>query len=213
MQKKKVIIYPILFGILMVLLFLPLLQEHLNLFKMKPLNGVYEPAKKPEFTMKDYASGKWQAQVEPYVSENFGFREPIIRFYNQYVYDFYHKTYSDEITVGKDGWLYQKDGVVQYFGLKGQRHGLTNEQFKENLDIETRSLVKIRAILKEYGVELMTFTLPVKSYIYPEHLWPQCYVDTTFDAGEYYEQRLKEAGFPHINMKAKIGRASCRERV
>lgn len=200
MQKKKVIIYPILFGILMVLLFLPLLQEHLNLFKMKPLNGVYEPAKKPEFTMKDYASGKWQAQVEPYVSENFGFREPIIRFYNQYVYDCYHKTYSEEISVGKDGWLYQKDGVIQYFGLKGQHHGLTNEQFKANLDVETRSLMKIRAILKEYGVELMTFTLPVKSYIYPEHLWPQRFVDTTFDAGEYYEQRLKEAGFPHINM-------------
>lgn len=200
MKSKKNILYPILFGILMVLLFLPLAQEHLGLFKMKPLNGVFIPADVPELTYENYATGKWQQQVEPYIAENFGFREPIIRLYNQYVYDFFHKTYSNEITVGKDGWLYQKDGVIQYFGLKGQHHGLTNEQFKENLDIETRSLVKIRAILKEYGVELMTFTLPVKSYLYPEHLWPQRYVDTTFDAGVYYEQRLKEASFPHINM-------------
>lgn len=200
MKSAKNILYPILFGILMVLLFLPLAQEHLGLFKMKPLNGVYEPAKKPEFTMEDYSSGKWQTQVEPYVSENFGFREPIIRLYNQYVYDFFNKTYSQEVSIGKDGWLYQKDGVVQYFGLMGQRHGLSDEQFRENLDIETRSLVKIRTILKEYGVELMTFTLPVKSYIYPEHLRRQRQGNTLLDAGEYYDQRLREFGFPHINM-------------
>ncbi len=200
MKKRQPIVYPALFALLMVLLFLPLAQEHLGLFKMKPLKGVFEPADVPELTLQNYADGKWQRQIEPYIAERFGFREPIIRLYNQYVYDFYHKTYSNEIAVGKDGWLYQKDGVIQYFGLKGQHHKLTNEQFKANLDVETRSLVKIRAILKEYGVELMTFTLPVKSYIYPEHLWPQPFVDTTFDAGEYYEQRLKEAGFPHINM-------------
>ena len=200
MKKRQPIVYPALFTLLMVLLFLPLAQEHLGLFKMKPLNGVFIPADVPELTFKNYATGKWQQQVEPYIAEHFGFREPVIRLYNEYVYDFFHKTYSNEIAVGKDGWLYQKDGVIQYFGLKGQHHKLTNEQFKANLDVETRSLVKIRAILKEYGVELMTFTLPVKSYIYPEHLWPQPFVDTTFDAGEYYEQRLKEAGFPHINM-------------
>lgn len=184
----------------MALLFLPLLQEHLGIFKFKPLKGVFEPADVPELTLKNYANGKWQKQLEPYIAERFGFREPLIRLYNEYVYDFYHKTYSEEIAVGKDGWLYQKDGVIQYYGLKEQHHGLTNAQFKENLDIEMRSLVKVRAILKEYGVELMTFTLPVKSYIYPEHLWPQHYGDTTFDAGVYYDQKLREAGFPHINM-------------
>lgn len=199
-MKKKDVTYGFMFVLLMVLLFLPLLQEHLVLFKFKPLKGVFEPAAVPELTLQNYSDGKWQQQVEPYIAERFGFREPIIRLYNQYVYDFYHKTYSDEIAVGKDGWLYQKDGVIQYFGLKNQLHGLSNEEFKANLDMEMRSLVKVRAILKEYGVELMTFTLPVKSYIYPEHLWPQRYVDTSFNAGEYYDQKLREAGFPHINM-------------
>lgn len=199
-MKKKDYTYGLMFVLLMVLLLLPLLQEHFGIFKFKPLKGVFEPTDVPELTLQNYADGQWQRQVEPYIAERFGFREPLIRLYNQYVYDFYHKSYSDEIAVGKDGWLYQRDGVVQYYGLKGQRHGLTNEQFKENLDIEMRSLVKVRAILKEYGVELMTFTLPVKSYIYPEHLWPQPFVDTAFDAGEYYDRKLHEAGFPHINM-------------
>ena len=200
MKRKHDIVYPILFGILMALLFLPLAQQYFGLFEMKPLKGVFKPADVPELTLKNYADGKWQRQVEPYISEHFGFREFVIRLYNQYVYDFFDKSYSDEITVGNDGWLYQKDGVVQYYGLKGLRHHLTNEQFQENLDEEIRSLLKIRTILKEYGVELMTFTLPVKSFIYPEHLRPQHFVDTTFDAGAYYDQQLTSAGFPHINM-------------
>ena len=199
-MKKNNILYGFLFLLLMGLLWLPLLQEHFGCFQFEPLNGVFEPTELPELTLDNYADGKWQRQVEPYIGEHFGFREPLIRLYNQYVYDFYNKTYSNEIAVGKDGWLYQKDGVIQYFGHKGEFHGLTNEQFMEKLDLEIRSLVKIRAILKEYDVELMTFTLPVKSYVYPEHLRPQPFGDTTFNANDYYDQKLNEVGFPHINM-------------
>lgn len=199
-MKKRTLLYPILFGILMLFLFLPMMEEHFKLFKFQRLSGVYHKAPKPELTFENYKNGQWQRQTETYISENFGFRIPVIRMYNQYVYDFYHKTFSGEITVGKDGWLYQKDGTVQYFGRMNQRHNLSNEEFEQNLAIETRSLVKIRAILKEYGVELMTFTLPVKSYIYPEHLRPQRFIDTTFHADEYYNEQLTKAGFPHINM-------------
>lgn len=202
MDKKKPLLYIVLFGLLMVLLFLPLSEERLQLFKFKSLSGVYHKAPKPEFNFQNYKSGLWQQQVESYLSENFGFRIPIIRMYNQYVYDFYHKTFNQEIAVGNDGWLYQKDGVLQYFGLEGQRYGLSNEQFEASLALETRCLVKIRAILKEYGVELMTFTLPVKSYVYPEHLRPQRFIDTTFLADEYYDKQLTQEGFPHINMNA-----------
>ena len=200
MRKKQPILFLILFVIMMTLLFLPLLQQHLNFVKMKPLNGVFEPTEKPELTLKNYTSGQWQARVEPYISENFGFREFVIRLYNQYVFDFYSKTYSGEVAVGKDGWLYQKDGINQYFGLMNSRYHRTNEQFKENLDLEMRSLTKIRAILKEYGVELMTFTLPVKSYLYPEHLRPHHYEDTLFDAGDYVDRQMTAMDFPHIDM-------------
>ena len=199
-MKKKFFPYGLLFVLLMTLLFLPLLQQCLHPFKMKPLNGVFVPTEVPELTFDNYKSGKWQAKVEPYISENFGFREPVIRLYNQYVYDFFNKTYSEEAAVGKDGWLYHKGVVNQYYGLMNSQYNLSNEEFKNNLDIEIRSLKKIRTILKEYGVELMAFTLPVKSYIYPEHLLPHHYEDTLFDAGAYYHQQLTSAGFPHIHM-------------
>ena len=199
-MKKSNVIYAILFGLLMLVMFAPALEARFHLFKFKPFSGVYVHAPKPEFSFDNYKEGKWQSQTEKYVSENFGFREPVIRLYNQYVYDFFKKTYSNEISIGEDGWLYHRDGVQQYYGLLGQRFQLDNEQIQENLDVEIRSLVKIRAILKEYGVELMTFTLPVKSYIYPEHLRPQPFVDTMFHADTYYDYRLREANYPHINM-------------
>ena len=200
MKQNKNILYAVMFGLLMVLLFLPLAQEHFKLFKFKRLRGVYVAAPQPEFSLDNYKTGKWQGQVESYISEHFGFREPVIRFYNQYVYDFYKKTYSNEIAIGNDGWLYQKDGINQYFGLMNSRFHRTNEEFKADLDREIRSLLKIRAILKEYDVELMTFTLPVKSYVYPEHLRRQPYEDTLFNAGTYYDEQLTAKGFPHINM-------------
>ena len=199
-MKKTNIFYAILFGLLMLVLFAPALESYLHLFKFRPFSGAYHPAPKPEFSLDNYKQGLWQSQTEKYVSENFGFREPVIRMYNQYVYDFFKKTYSHEIAIGKDGWLYQKDGINQYFGLMNSRYHRTNEEFKADLDREIRSLLKIRAILKEYDVELMTFTLPVKSFIYPEHLRRQPYEDTLFNAGTYYAQKLIEAHFPHIDM-------------
>ena len=184
----------------MLFLFAPMLEGQLQLFKFRNLSGVYRKAQKPELSFDKYKDGTWQKQAEAYVSENFGFRIPVIRLYNQYLYDFFNKTFNKEVAIGKDGWLYQQDGVNQYFGLMNRRYGYSNEKFQSNLDCEIRSLQKIRAILKEYDVELMTFTLPVKSFVYPEHLRMQHYEDTLFDAGAYYDSQLREANFPHIDM-------------
>ena len=200
MKKRNDILPCILFVLLMALLFAPMAEEQFQLFQFKRLSGVYHKAPKPEFTFDNYQKGAWQKQAETYASENFGFRIPVIRMYNQYIFSLFHKSFSGEIAVGKDGWLYQKDGTLQYYGKMNQRYRRTNEEFEHDLAVETRSLVKIRAILREYGVELMTFTLPNKSLLYPEHLRPQRFVDTTFHADVYYNEQLTEAGFPHINM-------------
>ena len=91
MKNKK--IHIILFAILLTFLWLPLLQEQFDIVKINPLKGFTEKAEKPELTYKSYYEGKYQAQLEKYVSENFGFREDVIRIYNQYVWSFFNKTY------------------------------------------------------------------------------------------------------------------------
>ena len=110
-MKKKTIYDIVLFALLSILAFLPMAQEHLHLFDLKQLVGVMVEAKKPELTKENYVSGQYQQQMEAYAGQNFGFHESIIRLYNQYLYDFYRKTYNEEIIPGRDGWFYYQQNV------------------------------------------------------------------------------------------------------
>ena len=62
-----------------------MVQEQFNIIRLKPLKGHTKPIEFPELTYKSYSDGKFQSKLEQYVSENFGFRDPIIRIYNKYI--------------------------------------------------------------------------------------------------------------------------------
>lgn len=202
MKKNKDIFYGVLFGILMLFLFASMIQQHCSLFTFRKLSGFEAPTPKPKFTLKDYKSGDYQYDLEQYISENIGFREPIIRMYNQYVYDCYKKTYSREVAIEKDGWFYHNDGLNQYFGRMNEKYKVDNETFAKRLDVEMRCLRKVREILKEYDVNLMVFTLPTKTYLFPQHLKAHPFIDTTFNATKYYETGLTARDVPYINMNS-----------
>lgn len=200
MKKKHNIILIILFCLTALLVFAPLLQQNLPLFKFKQLTGYKKPAPKPVLNFDNYANGTFQTQEEQYLKEHFGFREPLIRMYNQWTYDWFKTTSNKEINIGKDGWLYHTESALQYYGNMESWFDLSNSQVRDNLISQTRSLAKVNAILKEYDVKLLTFTLPTKSYIYPEHLRKQPVGDTTFNATLFFEQQLDSLEVPHINM-------------
>ena len=86
---KNKILYSILFSLLMIFLFLPLMQKELNIFKIKSLEGVTLKTEKPVLSLNNIATTEYQGAIERYISENFGFRESVIRLYNQYIYGHY----------------------------------------------------------------------------------------------------------------------------
>lgn len=200
MKHKHNVILTTLFCLTALLVFAPLLQQNLRLFKFTQLTGYKKPAPKPVLNFDNYASGTFQSQEEQYLKEHFGFREPLIRMYNQWAYDWFRTTSNKEINIGKDGWLYHTESALQYYGNMESWFDLSNSQVRENLISQTRSLAKVNAILKEYDVHLLTFTLPTKSFIYPEHLRKQPVGDTTFNATLFFEQQLDSLEVPHINM-------------
>ncbi|MBQ8958661.1 MAG: hypothetical protein IJ057_09235 [Bacteroidales bacterium] len=190
----------LLFGILMVVLFLPLLQQKLLHIPLRPLNGVTLEEEQPEFSLEAYRSGDYAKQEEAYLGSHFGFREPIIRLYNQYLWNCYRKTYAHDVVGGKKNWLYYPESVRDYYGEEMLLWQPSVEEARNNFDLDVKYMNWVRTILKENNVELLAFMAPEKGALYPEYLPDQMPDTSTFNAREYFEQRFMETDFPSIEM-------------
>ena len=177
-----------------------MLQGWFQWIPTKPLNGVTEEIDKPKFEFDTYCSGAFAKEAEAYTSRHFGFREPIIRLYNQYLWNFYHKTYAHDVVAGKEGWLFYPQSVRDYYGQELLRWHSSSEAAREDFDREVKYLNWSRSILKENGVDLLVFMAPEKGFLYPEFLPDGEKDTTTFNACDYFAQRFIETGFPHIEM-------------
>lgn len=190
----------ILFALTAVLLFVSAIQKETKLFTFTPLTGVSFLTPRPELGFESCRTGNYQSQAESYIKENFGFREPLIRLYNQFQFDAFHKIYNKDIVIGKDGWLYFIQHVNEYYGTDIYRWYDTNEEACAHFDIEAQRMWKLRGVLKDYGIDFMVFMAPQKGFIYPEHLPDREKDTTTVSAREYYSARFDEYKFPYIEM-------------
>ena len=200
MKKLKIKYDLLLFVLLMVFLFVPVIQEWGGVFPVKPLKGVFEPTPKPELSFDNYKSNTYQTQIEKYTSEHFGLREPIIRLYNQYVWSAYNKTYCHFIVPGKDGYLYYALAVNEHYGLELPKHYKSNEDAMKDADVELRQMNKLRHVLKDYGIEFVAFIAPDKPEVYPEYLPRRDANTNSIHLADYFSHRMDETGFPYINM-------------
>lgn len=202
MKKEQTTL--ILFILLAVLAFAPMVQEHLHVPRVKPLAGVTQEVKIPKLTWKNVQSGHFQRTLEQYVRQHYGYRPNTIRLYNQYLWDCYHKTYNKSmIAFGKEGWLYEPWFVEDYY------HGGTYNQGKDSLTLATAlndeafRLYQLQHILEDYGTTLLVCQAPGKDLIYPEYL-PDDTVTTrpkTLSARDHYEAKFNALNLNHINME------------
>ena len=190
----------ILFALLMVFLFVPIIQEWTDFIPVRPLKGVIMETPKPELTFDNYKSNIYQTQIEKYASEHFGLREPVIRIYNQYVWSAFNKTYCHFIVPGKQGYLYYALAVKEHFGTELLHHYKSNEAAMKDVNTELRMMNKVRHVLKDYSIEFLAFIAPDKPEVYPEYLPRRDADTTTVHIDEYFSHRMTETGFPFINM-------------
>ena len=190
----------VLFIILMLLLFAPMVQKRTGWVKTESLKGVYPTTPYPLLKFKDFRSGDYQKQMEQQLSERFGFREPVIRLYNQYLWDFYRKTYAHDIVAGKHNWLYYQQNVNDYYGTEMYRWLPDAPTARETFDREARLMLKLRGVLQDYGIEFLMFMAPEKGFLYPEQLPDRQWDTTSVNAREYYAVQFEENGFPYIEM-------------
>ena len=117
-MKKNSILKTTLFVLTILLMIVFLVQKQNGIIPVEPLDGVTEPVTEPKFSWESFCCTEYQAHLETYLGEHYGFREPLIRMYNQFLYDFFRKTYSDEVVIGKDYWSYYMQHVNEYYGTE-----------------------------------------------------------------------------------------------
>lgn len=176
-------------------------QEKWHPFKLKPLAGVTFKTEKPKLSLKDFASGKYQSNIEKYSRENFGFRECHIRLYNQVNYSLFNETTCHFIVPGKDGWLYYTEAFNDYYGIEPIHQYQTYDRAREWAQKNVRLMNKLRYVLKDYDVEFLCFMAPNKAEIYPEYLpYHQPAPADAIHTAAYYDSLMTAIDFPHVEM-------------
>ena len=162
----------ILFSFTGLLLFASMFQKITHMWDFKKLNGVEVPSPMPALTFQNCRDGSFQDGTEAYLKQNFGFRQPLIRFYNQYLWDFYKTSNNNKgiLTLGKDGWLYEPWSVDDYYQIHYHQHAPNAEQMTEQLLGEAKRVYQLQHILEPYGKHLFVCLVPSKDLLYPEHL-------------------------------------------
>lgn len=195
-------LYIFLFSSLMLFLFLTIIQKECKVFKIKSLEGVTIKSEKPHLSLSNFSSAKYQSELENYISENFGFRESVIRLYNQYVWTLFNKTYCDNVIIGKDKWLFNEKSVKDHYEGLMPEYAKNEEELIKKFDKDVQRLKKLQALLKEHGTEIFVLMLPSKDLIYPEYLPKNTkyHENSSVRAYDYYSKALAENGINHLNV-------------
>lgn len=201
MMKQKNTFTITLFAILSVLMFLPLIQQLTKFVTVRGLDGATVEAEQPELTFDSYKDMSYQAQLEKYLADHFGFRESVIRLYNQYLL-LYRKTYAADVVVGKDRWLYSKSSVLDHYRQRPYAYAADNEALKRRFETDLSRLKTVQDLLAQRGTQLFVLICPAKDIVYPENL-PQGGPYTMSDglrAIDYYPQAFAENGIHFIDV-------------
>lgn len=191
MNSKNVRIKKVLLFAILGVLLLPLVQEQIAFYSSKPLMGYSVPAEKKEYSSENWLNGEFQQAYEKWHSENFGFREEIVRLYNQLGFCLYNDAKANGVIIGNDGYLYEIDYITTY----------TGEDFVGESELRTTA-EKIKALQDSFAANNVTLIICLaagKASFYPEYI-PHDYGKAS-DSTNYkiFAKLLKEYHINHID--------------
>ncbi len=180
------------FIVIVIMLFLPVLQNIFHPFKIKALHGAYIPAKSVPFTFHGFFTDTFQDPFNKYLEEHIGFHKLLVRLNNQIVYSLFRTARASEVVVGKNNCLYEKSYIEAYLG----------RDFigKDSLDEKVRKIKFIQDELKKKGIDMIIIFAPGKATFFPEYI-PDYFHPRrkSISNYEYLLQSFKEKGINYID--------------
>lgn len=110
-MEKKIFV-----GVIFLLLCVSCVQSFCNPDDVSELNGEFTEYDKPTFSLSTYVSGQYQENMSDYMAQHYAGHNFNVRLYNQLRYSVFHT--SDQVVIGKEGWLYEESYIAEAFGLK-----------------------------------------------------------------------------------------------
>ena len=190
MKKLDAKIYVVMFSLTMIFLFLSGAQREFKIFKTKPLSGAIEIPQVAKFNFKNCYDATYQKSLEEKLEVSFGFREPLIRLYNQYVWDFYGKKYSRQVLVGKENWLFP------YWHLLAPKY---SKELTDRFDKQALYIHQLSGVLKEYNTQILVGFIPSKLDIYEEYVTSAISKKDDFNPIDYFCNKFDDYGVNYIN--------------
>jgi hypothetical protein len=181
------------------------IQQGTGLFKFKELSGVTETQPKPELTSESFLHGTFQRDVEAYLKQNCGFREPLTRLYNQILWTFfrYAKVAEDKrVIITDDNWMFEVWTVEEYYQSRSYNYAVDSLGMAQKLEVEAQRILELQQALEPYNTHLFVALLPGKEQICGEHIPKKFHYswEKKITAYDYYSRRFKELGINHVDI-------------
>ncbi|MEY4287154.1 MAG: hypothetical protein RL511_1240 [Bacteroidota bacterium] len=163
---KNTILKNALFGLVLALLLLPWLEQNEHIFEPKPLGGAQPSSENIKFSSAHWRTAKFQEGQEKYISEHFGLRPFMVRFYNEVFDRLFGEYQANGVIVGKHGYLFEEGYLL---AASGQDYiGL------DSINELVQTLALVQRDLKQSGKELLVCIAPGKGSFYPDKM-PDAY--------------------------------------
>lgn len=145
-----------------VVLTVPIFEKYLKVFDKIPLSGYVAPNDEVGLSLESWFSGKFQGNKDKVLAENFGFRNTLVRLYNEVNYSIFNKSSSPYLIVGKERYLYEEWYIKAHYGMDY----LGMDSIRKKLEL----LKKVQDTLTALNKTLITVYAPGKGAFYPEHI-------------------------------------------
>ncbi len=167
----------ILLGLLLAILWTPLLQRVSGIFNEARLKGAYIVPERPEFSVDSFLGGSFQKKYEAYENYSFGFRPFLIKLKNSLDFILYRDIDNTDLMAGKNDVLYSRGSADRTMWGK----------YYNGREINNNTLAKIKFLKEKVesgGGHLIALMVPSKESVMPEYL-PSSYDHAKHENSDY----------------------------
>ncbi len=183
--------HTVLFSIVLLGMFLPMIQMVKPFVEVGPLFGSIVPTKKDSLTTESWFNGTFQENRNKYINEQFGFRNTAVRIHNQIAFSLFRKAKANGVIIGKEDYLYEIKYINAFRGAE--------EVSQSKVDSNLVMLNALQYKLKEKGIELVVVLNPGKASFYSEYIPDEFPVVSDRSYYSEYQKGLKKQGIQHID--------------